>query len=70
MNKISFAIAVLCGLTHAAELKLPSITYDEKAVGSALSQWNDMVGKTEPLAQASFQQDWIDVNHIFATARA
>jgi hypothetical protein len=31
MNKLSFAIAVLFGLTQAAELRLPSVTYDEKA---------------------------------------
>ena len=31
MNKLSFAIAVLFGLTYAAELRLPSVTYDEKA---------------------------------------
>ena len=38
MNKISFAVAVLCGLTQAAEFKLPSVTYDEKAFADAYNK--------------------------------
>ena len=38
MNKLSLAVAVLCGITHAAEFKLPSVTYDEKALSDAVKQ--------------------------------
>ena len=38
MNKLSFAVAVLCGLAQAAEFKLPSVTYDEKAFTDAYNQ--------------------------------
>ena len=40
MNKLSFGVAVLCGLTQAAEFKLPSVTYDEKAFSDAFNQAN------------------------------
>ena len=38
MKKLSFFVAIHCGLTQAAEFKLPSVTYDEKAFKEALTQ--------------------------------
>ncbi len=31
MNKLSLAIAILCGLIQAGEFNLPTVTYDDKA---------------------------------------
>jgi len=47
MNKLSFAVAVLCGLTQAAEFKLPSVTYDEKAFKEAITKADDFFPKDE-----------------------
>jgi hypothetical protein len=41
MNKLSLAVAVLCGITQAAEFKLPSVTYDENAFKNAFAQADD-----------------------------
>jgi len=45
MNKLSLAVAVLCGITQAAEFKLPSVTYDENAFKNALAQADDFAAK-------------------------
>ena len=47
MNKLSLAVAVLCGITQAAEFKLPSVTYDEKAFKNAFTQADDFAKKDE-----------------------
>jgi hypothetical protein len=38
MKKLSFSVAVLCGLTQAGEFKLPSVTYDDKTVFDVFNQ--------------------------------
>ena len=43
MNKLSLAVAVLCGLTQAAEFRLPSVTYDEKAFKDAITKADDFL---------------------------
>jgi len=53
MNKLSLAVAVLCGITQAAEFKLPSVTYDEKAFKDALTQADDFAAKDEKDVLAS-----------------
>ena len=47
MNTLSLAVAVLCGLTQAAEFKLPSVTYDEKAFKDAIAQADDFASKDQ-----------------------
>ena len=54
MQSLSFAVDVLCGLTQATELRLPSVTYDDKAVNSALTKWDDWAAKYKSATDASF----------------
>lgn len=53
MNKLSFAVAVLCGFTQAAEFKLPSVTYDEKAFKDAAAQADDFAQKDQKAQEVS-----------------
>jgi len=70
MNKLSLAVAVLCGITQAAEFKLPSVTYDEKAFKNAFVQADDFVAKDAKAQLDSSYQAFIDLNHVVASARA
>ena len=45
MKKLSFAVAILCGLTQADEFIGPVITYDEKAFEKAMTKVDDFIAK-------------------------
>ena len=60
-------IALLIGAISAAEFKLPSVTYDEKKVDSALSQWQSWAERAKEADMDDKQKTWVDIQHIAGT---